>query len=267
MGFRVGFGQVGRDSPASLDRPTIARVRINRAYDDSLASLAQISLVVRHTTPRRLEIKEPTQWPDLIRQEYGVSQDRLPRTHELLRDEIVRINLLDQPSSVQAGFLQIPFLPRAAALMPEFAIQRDTPVLFRFPSAGLGPPLTPNDEERVLIQGHPKRTQTNALQQYADLEFPIPDELVPTFSRALGKNFSPVIQRMGVYVASPCPELDDPHTILAPNQKDSVRKLLQRARRRTHLLILDTGWPEHEYGQSLSELEAILTDVRSRRQD
>lgn len=241
--------------------PAVLKVSIDSSYSTPM-SAEQIALFADLNIARIVTV--PAQGVDstisgVILREYGFgAADRLA-AYSAMVAAILRLNSLGAPTELQPGLLRIPNLPRIgyAANAPIATAALQTTVLPEFIREGL------RQSTGMLIDtateiADPQGGGTTTTM----FEVPLPSTaLLTNAGRTLAAASYSVVYGLQLSVAVPERYADAPaaNPLGAAAMTGQVQSFLNRpAPRQVDLFVLDSGWPQTEFGRSIDRLRDLV---------
>jgi hypothetical protein len=237
-------------------------VDIDRRYDDSEASLGQISLLFDLLPPTQVRLSANTSLSQLILEHYGISDSHggaldhpsdQPETYRLLLYQIRVLNSLDDANLVPPGNLLIPTLP--PRVVDADQNYRGGPLII---TSSLAPRAQPGQQSQVfgdvklregaVINEGPSASDKARVARFVfriplslwqNLFDQAPDVLDIANVRAQAQAL-PLSLVPGVKEATPT------SFEVSPALRTQITSLLSASKRRSTVFILDSGWPSAE---------------------
>jgi hypothetical protein len=254
----------------------LVQILVNTAYDDSEASLKQISTLIKGLPVRRVQFGKNDNPSSLILREYGISTYKhdaasyLPKTYKLIEQTVLSMNGVNRPEELRHGRIRIPELPRKALEDPNAGNPLNSiPILSVISASAISvrkdPPTNVADLEFVGTADVSSLGRPAAQNHLLDLSFSaafakkILNE--PAFQKAVTGVFNyPMTMTLGAEDNAQDEIATVDHLVLSEAQRRSIQDLLAtNAQREVLVFILDTGWPDAtSYADSKRTLHELV---------
>jgi hypothetical protein len=237
-------------------------IAVNTFYDDSPASLQQISAILKLPQFELANVVQNSTLSGIILDRFGFGPSDLPLSYRLLEASILVRNNLPSPSKLPTGSLKVPILPkRTFALVPSFAPHASRShsgfTLFGLTSekvaiahniaapAGL-------DVESV-VSDPPKSSNTFILQ------VPVTRNTAAQVRSIQNLPFSVSSHKMKITFAS-AQQSSTIHATLSGADLAAISSAVKLPlQRKATVFVLDSGWPDAaNYATSLAELHRLI---------
>jgi hypothetical protein len=271
--LRTGMGQTPMET-------AVVQVQVNRAYDDSEASLRTIETIAQYAPSRRIRVVAGDKLAELIVRTYGFGASDLPKSYALLEKTILEKNNLKRAEELRPGTLNVPAIPTWAH--KEYG--RENPYNYIANTtlwaaetarpAAASANRNPVREDGVIAASAAAEiafaqpvalslNRPNAPFELMKFELPVKaaEEMAASGTGNLVSHSMAV--KLAAESACDTTATERNNATLTTEQRTAIAGLLAGQSRRSPIVfVLDTGWPSYEaYKESHEAFYEVLEEV------